>query len=577
MSEIAAADTIVADLADFPCAVDLDRLRGLVDRCELWLVVEDTAVYSEFLKLLAHPPVQIVTCATAERTEGYSRLAKALTARLRGSPTQELADLVLAKEPLLRALKPLVRAVCTEPRDIRRPRDLARACGLPLVALKKRVAEFGFSRVEQFIVCIRLIAYEQAVAQHRLHANIARRLVGIRDPSNFRRQLGRARRGSPEALRRLKSVAAALLLLVLQLSGVACRDEASGQADAPEAAAATPAADTAIAIPVVAEIVRRGDLVLSVRSTGQVRARRQVNLKVEAQGTVAAVLVRPGDRVDSGQVLVQLDPRPFDLAVREAQAAYDDALVRLRDILIGEDTTDASPAAVERRRNARLRAGLDGAQARLERAQLERERATIRAPFAGTADQVLVVAGQHVAAGDPIATVVDLGSLVVEAAVLEHDLPLIRRGATAVVSLGATSGRSYSGRVFAVLPLIDTTTRSGRALVRVRTGDGVLRPGMYADIELEAIRLPDRVLVPATAVIERDGRPLVFRYHRGRAEWVYVTPGRSNGRETEIVRDSVTGRPAVAPGDTVLVQGHLTLTHDAPVRLLGDDSVQRRR
>lgn len=360
--------------------------------------------------------------------------------------------------------------------------------------------------------------------------------------------------------------AVSFLSVILPLIAAGCRSK-SGEAAANPAGKGTLSADSAVALPVVGAEVRRGDLVLSIRTTGQVRAERQVALKAEAQGTVESVLVRPGDRVEGGRALVRLDPRPFDLAVREAESQVEEARGRYRDILLGEDTTDAAPGAVERRRNSRLRTGVDGAEARLERAKLDRERATMRAPFAGTVDQVQAVVGQRVGPGDPIATVVDLGSLIVEAAVLEHDLPLVRRGATAVVS-AAASGTAFPARVLAVLPLVDTTTRSGRALVRIRTSDGVLRPGMYADVELEATRLPDRVIVPAAAIIERDGRPLVFRYHAGKAEWVYVTPGRSNGRETEILPDSATGRPAVAAGDTVLVEGHLTLTHDAPVRPL---------
>ncbi|MGH8223173.1 MAG: efflux RND transporter periplasmic adaptor subunit [Woeseiaceae bacterium] len=314
--------------------------------------------------------------------------------------------------------------------------------------------------------------------------------------------------------------------------------------------------------------MRRGDLVLTIRTTGQVRAERQTLLRSEVPGTVTDVLVRPGDRVKRGQVLVQLDPRPLELAVREAEAQLADATVRYRDILIGEDTTSTAPEALERRRNARLRAGIDGAEARLERARLEREGATLRAPFSATVDQVHAVAGQRVAAGDPLVMIVDLRSLLIEAAVLEHDLPLVRRGATARVSLAAAGGQPVPGRVIAVLPIVDTTTRAGRALVQVRTTDGIIRPGMYADVELEATRLPDRIIAPTPAIIERDGRPLVFRYRSGRAEWVYVMPGRSNGRETEILPDSVTGRPAIVAGDTVLVEGHLTLTHDAPVRLV---------
>ena len=114
--------------------------------------------------------------------------------------------------------------------------------------------------------------------------------------------------------------------------------------------------------------------------------------------------------------------------------------------------------------------------------------------------------------------------------------------------------------------MVDSTTRAGRAIVRV-TGDGTLRPGMYADVQLEASRLPDRLLVPARAVIERDGRPLVFVVKDGRAQWTYIFPGRSNGIDTEVLPDSVTGQIPVNAGDQVIVEGHLTLTHDAPVRV----------
>jgi HlyD family secretion protein len=90
---------------------------------------------------------------------------------------------------------------------------------------------------------------------------------------------------------------------------------------------------------------------------------------------------------------------------------------------------------------------------------------------------------------------------------------------------------------------------------------------MYTDVRLEATRLPNRILVPARAVIERDGRPLVFVAKGGRAQWVYILPGRSNGLDTEVLPDSSTGQIPVGVGDTVLVEGHLTLTHDAPIRV----------
>ena len=113
---------------------------------------------------------------------------------------------------------------------------------------------------------------------------------------------------------------------------------------------------------------------------------------------------------------------------------------------------------------------------------------------------------------------------------------------------------------------MDSATRAGRAVIRAG-GGGVLRPGMYADVRLEAARLPNRIIVPASAVIERDGRPLVFVVKEGRAQMVYNIPGRSNGAETEVLPDSASGQIPLKPGDMVLVEGHLTLTHDAPVRV----------
>lgn len=329
-----------------------------------------------------------------------------------------------------------------------------------------------------------------------------------------------------------------------------------------------------VRLPVLAEEVRDGDLVLHVNTSGRVRSRAASRVTVEVTGAVEAVLVKPGDRVRAGQPLVRLDPRPFDLAVREAQHELDLANLRYLEEIVPESLATGRPPTPERRASFLLKAGVEGAQVRLERAKLDQERSVIRAPFNGRVEDVLVAAGERVNAGTPVTTVIDVNDVWVEASVLEHDLPLIKEGASAIVVTAGARGIEAEGRVFAVLPGVDTVSRAGRALVRVN-GDAVLRPGMYADVRLEATRLTNRRLVPARAIIERDGRPLVFVVKDGRAQWVYVNPGRSNGRETEILPDEATGIIPVEPGDKVIVDGHLTLTHDAPVRVVsggGDES-----
>jgi RND family efflux transporter MFP subunit len=339
-------------------------------------------------------------------------------------------------------------------------------------------------------------------------------------------------------------------------------------------ATAAASSENRVSLPVVTEEAHEGDLVLTVNTTGQVRSDAESRLRSEIVGNIQTVHVRPGDRVKAGDPIATFDPRQLDIAVRTAEIALKESELRAADNYVPDSIVSGKAPSAERRKNAELRNGVDANRVRLDQAKLDRERGIVRAPFNGVIDKVTVAAGERVSSGADIAVIVDVDRLRVEAAVLEHDLPLVKVGGQAQVSSSAAPDKSATGRIVAVLPLVDSTTRSGRAYVRL-TGSGVLRPGMYADLRLEATRLTKRLIVPEKAVIERDGRPLVFIVRNGRALWTYVNPGRSNGREREILADSASGQIPVKPGDQVIVEGHLTLTHDAPVRAVSKRETAR--
>jgi RND family efflux transporter MFP subunit len=354
-------------------------------------------------------------------------------------------------------------------------------------------------------------------------------------------------------------------VLVALALGTGCKDKPADAATKPPGTPDSSGGAT-LALPVVGQEVRKGDLVLSVVTTGQIRSEAVSDLKSETQGTIVAVLVRPGDRVKKGQALIQVDPRPLDLAVQDAEARLAQAQLQLLDNTIPDSIVTGKAITGERLKNAQIRSGLEVQRVNLEQRKYERERATITAPFDGVMDDIKVAVGERLSVGEEIGKVVDLDHLRIEAAVLEHDLPLIRVGGEAVVTAAAAPDHPVTGVIAAILPIVDSATRAGRAVVRAG-GGGVLRPGMYVDVRIEATRLPNRIIVPARAVIERDGRPLVFVVKDGRAQWVYIFPGRTNGVDTEVLPDSTTGQMPLQPGDIVLIEGHLTLTHDAPVRL----------
>jgi RND family efflux transporter MFP subunit len=335
-----------------------------------------------------------------------------------------------------------------------------------------------------------------------------------------------------------------------------------------------PASTATVQLPVVIDRVIGADLVLRVNTAGQVRSEAIVPLKAEVAGTVVQLLVRPGSIVRTGQPLLKFDPYPFDLATREAQARADEAEQRFLESFVPESLVTGRGPNPDQRRALMNKAGLTMARLQLERARFEQARAVITSPVSGMVQSVSVATGEKVMSGQPVVTVVDTKRLTVDAQVLEHDLPLIRVGGDARIATAGASANTVRGRIEAILPLVDTVARAGRAVVRIADADH-LRPGMYVDVQLEATRLRNRRLVPTRAVIERDGRPLLFVVRDGRAQWTYIVPGRNNGTHTEVLPDSSTGEIPVHPGDAVIVNGHLTLTHDAPVRVVRDTTTRR--
>ncbi|MEO7998279.1 MAG: efflux RND transporter periplasmic adaptor subunit [Gemmatimonadaceae bacterium] len=362
------------------------------------------------------------------------------------------------------------------------------------------------------------------------------------------------------------------LAAIAALSPVACKKgDATGKdstdgAPAAAAAAGPGARKDSLSLPVVAEEARDGDLVLRVNTTGMIRSEAVVKLTAEVGGVIVQLPVRSGAPVKKGDVILRLDPQPFEMAVRSAQTKLDAAQQNMLESYAPESIVTKRAPTADQRKAFAIKAQLPSAQLDLEKAKIDQEKSVLYAPFDGVLDAVVVTLGERVNASQAIATIVDPTHLRVDAQVFEHDLAVLRAGNEAFITSAGAPGRELHGRVETILPMLDSATHAGRAVVRFE-GDGRLRPGMYAEVQLESMRLPHRRLVPARAVIERDGRPLVFVVRDGRAQWTYIEVGRSNGVDTEVLPDTVTGVIPVNPGDKIIVDGHLTLTHDASVTI----------
>ncbi len=360
-------------------------------------------------------------------------------------------------------------------------------------------------------------------------------------------------------------VAAAVLA-----AGFHARLSGDGVADGSQAGggpitAAASAFSTDVAIGVEGGQVVYGDLVLSVTASGQAEAWRRTRLTAEVGGRVATVPVREADRVGAGAVVLAIDPVDYELAWQEAAARKARAEVDFGERTLFDGTLDPEVRA-ERERAARIRSGLDEAELSLRRATMDLERTRVRSPFPGRIASLQVVEGQLVSPGMELMTLVDLDPIRVQVHVLEGELVHLTPGARAQVRFSAFPDTVFTGAIETINPIVEEQTRTARVTLTVPNLEGRILPGMYARVELEAQRVPDRIKVPRSAILERDRRAMLFVYEDGRAKWRYVTTGLENEHFVEIREHPETDM--VRPGEVVLTAGHFTLTHDATVRLV---------
>jgi RND family efflux transporter MFP subunit len=348
---------------------------------------------------------------------------------------------------------------------------------------------------------------------------------------------------------------------------------ASGSEGPAPANSADSTFSTDMPIPVEGAQAIKGDLVLEVRASGQAASMQSTVIKAQAAGPIAAIPARENMPVDAGTLLLRIDTTETALNLRDAQAGLDRANATFREKTLGDDRITDAAIRAERERAARISSGVEQAEVALEKARLNHARTRVLAPFAGRAASIKVVAGQNVTIGEELMTVVDLDPIKVEVQVLESEVGYLSAGGGARIIFAAFPGEVFEGRIATINPIVDQTTRTSKVTVTVPNPQGRILPGFFANIVLDARHIPNKILVPRAAILERDRRAMLFVFEgsgtEGVAEWRYVMTGLGNSSQVEILLepDPSTGAKPVNAGEIVLVAGHTLLTHGARIRL----------
>jgi multidrug efflux system membrane fusion protein len=337
---------------------------------------------------------------------------------------------------------------------------------------------------------------------------------------------------------------------------------------ADETAVGAPVASGPPAVPVTTATVVTKSMPLELRVIGSAEAYSTVAIRSQITGQLTAVNFREGDEVKQGQVLFELDRRPLEAALQQAEANLDRDMAqaanaavqskRLQD-LVDRGISPREQAETSRTSVAALNATGAADRATVENAKVQLQYATITAPISGRTGALLVNQGNLVRANDasPLVTINQVSPISVTFAIPESRLSELNRhlatGSLQVTATPPSDEDQAHGRIAFVDNAVDQNTGTIRIKATFPNERRTLWPGQYVNVVVTLATESAAIVVPTVAVQASQQGPYVFAVKPDRTvEMRPVTVARTRGAETVIVS-------GVAPGETVVTDGHLRL------------------
>ena len=375
-------------------------------------------------------------------------------------------------------------------------------------------------------------------------------------------------------------------------------------------------------IPVQISPVVHENLTYSLVANGDIAPLMQVDLFPKVSGYLEKISVQMGDSVRQGQVIAQIDRAEFlqkvkeieakvaqaraqyaeleagtraedireaEEAVKQAQSRFNNAKLQRERVLALYDrqviskkeadvsemdynVTEAQLAASEQRFKS-LKEGarpetraaslgkLKEMEAVLAQEQIRLQNTQIVAPFSGEIVRRNVDNGSLLSPSTPVVTLVHLETLKVVANVLEKDISLVKIGMKVKILTEAYPDKPFEGTIVRINKALDLATRTLQTEISVPNPGRLLKPGMFARIEIALKEKPAALVVPRTAVLGEEGKQFVFTVEGNQAFRKPVVTGIEQEGLIEIVE-------GVKEGDKIVVRGQESLRDRSTIRII---------
>jgi membrane fusion protein (multidrug efflux system) len=305
------------------------------------------------------------------------------------------------------------------------------------------------------------------------------------------------------------------------------------------------------------DTVKTGRIVEIREAVGTIRAYESITVTARIAGVINEIGFNEGQKVNTGQTLVQLDAAERKAEIEQTAAEANRAVALRNEVQIkleralALNRTGAGTGAQVEDLTAQVKS-LDGAiasaQAQRKAAEARLEDLTIRAPFAGRVGTRSVSLGAYISPGTRITSLDDLSKVRLDFSVPENLLSRLQPGQTVNAKSVAYQGRAFKGQVSTIDPRIDPVTRTVRLTAEFDNPDEALRPGMFLTVALEVTNKENAVVVPEEAVVSEGLRQIVYPVKDSKIERRVITIGQRQGGKVEVL-------DGLKSGETIVVLG----------------------
>jgi len=289
-----------------------------------------------------------------------------------------------------------------------------------------------------------------------------------------------------------------LFLIIIILSFIGCSDEPEQQEE--------------ITVPVKIYNVQPESLTQYLKLTGTITAGKDQVLYSKVSERIEELYVKPGDRVNTNQLIAKqynamlsqgVDAAKANLANSEAQLELAQQNFSRIERLYNQRAVSTQQFEQVSTQLKAATSALDAARAQLKQTMEQLENSVIKAPFAGVVAAVYVELNQMVPAGQQIAQIIDPSTMKSKIRVASRDMNLVKRGKEVEISIPAVPEKIYNGRVTSIDQAVDPVSKTLEIEVLITDVDNRVKSGMYAEFMIPTISVKKAVVVPETALLSQ--------------------------------------------------------------------------